>query len=537
MNLRLSAALALVVWLFAAAAGRLQAEPGFFLKEMPDREVAIPETPATADEAKKIKKLIQELAATDAPDIGYCASTSGYAFSPLPDLNQRAMERMMDHGLEHSATLKRLVAFGPKALPFLLDALDDKTPTKLILHPVEYHKAHALGLTVGTSMVLVNLDTFGSGCCIVPAREILYNPLNAAEARALKTADVVLMTSVGRVLGNRKGKLPTAHIKDEGEYSVTVGDLCLVAMGQITNRPYQAARYQMTGYTFINSPSHDPEIAKAVRSVWATKTYRRQLFDSLLIDFHTRGGDHRGGTEGLQLGAATRLLYYFPDQAGPVVAQRLRDLNVGSEIDLDKRQGFEANGIWADELLQAVAFSENPDARRELLDVFRRTAHQGVALAALPAIDKERRAEVLPKLELFIKALPKEEDGLYGDGYKLLEAVGKHLPNDRYALYQKYLAKAGAQRRTTVCRVLREEWAKELAQELLPRWLEDKRAAFQPKSDLNGVFLGLSGKRRICDEAAPTLVCHVEGITFDPKAKQEDRDKQIAAIRKKLSER
>jgi hypothetical protein len=46
MKPRLSAALALVVWLLAAAVGRLHAEPGFFLKEMPDREVAIVETPA-----------------------------------------------------------------------------------------------------------------------------------------------------------------------------------------------------------------------------------------------------------------------------------------------------------------------------------------------------------------------------------------------------------------------------------------------------------------------------------------------------------
>ncbi len=534
MKRHLLQTLRLVLFLALASVGPLHAESGFFLKEMPDRDVIIEENPATPDEAKRIKNLIQELAATDAPDIGYSASASGDGFGPLPDLTYRGSENITAHHLKHSATLERLVAFGPKALPFLLDALADKSPTQLTLHSIDYHKASAEPGRPAIGLLLTTLNWQTPDCPVVPAREILYNPLNGPEARALKTADVIRMTSVGGLLGDCKAKLPTAHIKDQSEYLLTVGDLCLVAVGQITNRPYPAARYQGTGHTFINSPAHDPEIAKAVRSVWAKKTYRRQLFDSLLIDFHTRGRDDRGGSDRLQIGAATRLLYYFPDQAGAVVAQRLHELHVGTDIDLQSSEDEEANGIRAAELLEAVAFSENTEVRRELLDVFRRTADQEIALATFPGIDRDRRAEVLAKLQLFLRALPQEEKSLYGDGYKLLEAARKHLRNDQADLFQRYLKNAGAQRRTTVCRVLvlDEDWAKELAVDLLTPWLEDKSDAFMAPHDINVGFLG---KHRICDEAALALVFYLEDIPFDPKGQLDDRDKQIENIRKELS--
>jgi hypothetical protein len=264
--------------------------------------------------------------------------------------------------------------------------------------------------------------------------------------------------------------------------------------------------------------------------VWLKKTYGRQLFDSLMIDFHTRGDSGR-----LQLGGATRLLYYFPDQAGPVVAQRLHDLNVGSDIGKQGTDSLEANGTWPDELLKSVAFTKNKEVRREILDVFRRTVDQQIALAALPAIDEERRAEVLAKLELFLKAIPKKEDSVEGEGYRFLIAVGKHLGQDRATLFNKYLDHASPQRRTTVCRVLREEWAKPLALHMLASWLEDKSEAFADKHDPTGWSLFGPGKHRICDEAASTLVRHLIKVSFDGEARVSDRDRDIDIIRNAVS--
>lgn len=512
---------------------------------MPDQEFLIEEKPATPDEAKRIKQLIGELARIDAPGVGYSSSLSGDAFAPLPELDWWGMRTWIWHGVRHSDTLEKLVMLGPKALPFLLESLDDKTPTQLILRSTEYDKPWtvvggmgpygkplAVAGAVGEFAIWLDIQPINKPGPMHPAREIIYNPLNTAEARALKNADVVLMTGVGDAWGEPKAKLATTHIKDECQYNLTVGDMCLVAVGQITNRPYPAARYQPTGLTYISSSAHDPEIAKAVRSVWLKKAYRRQLFDSLMIDFHTRGDSGR-----LQLGAATRLVYYFPDEAGPVLAQRLHDLNVRSDLDQQGTDSVEANGTRPDELLKSVAFTKNKDVRREVLDVFRRTVDLEIALAALPAIDEEHRAEVLAKLELFLKAIPKKEERVESEGYKLLMAAGKHLGQDRatFTLFNKYLDHASAQRRTTVCRVLREEWGKPLAVHMLASWLEDKSDAVGGKYDPTGVMLFGSGKHRICDEAASTLACHLDKVSFDGEAKLADRDRQIVIIRNALS--
>jgi len=71
----------------------------------------------------------------------------------------------------------------------------------------------------------------------------------------------------------------------------------------------------------------------------------QQLFESLLIDFFSRGGDDRGGAESLQIGAATRLLYYFPKEAGPIVAKRLRELDVSSRQAFGSPADSDANGV------------------------------------------------------------------------------------------------------------------------------------------------------------------------------------------------
>ncbi len=198
MTRRLFVAVGLIVCLSPLGTGRLHAEPGFFLKEMPDLEVAIEEKPATADEAKRIKQLIQELAATNAPDIGYSASLAGDAFGPLSELDWRGTENITRYGLKHSDTVGKAGSFGPKAhCRSLLDALDDQTPTKLVLHSVcDYPKASVNPSRLGSYTVVASIAFQTRECPVVPAREILYNPLNMAEVRALKTADVIRMTSV-----------------------------------------------------------------------------------------------------------------------------------------------------------------------------------------------------------------------------------------------------------------------------------------------------------------------------------------------------
>ena len=61
------------------------------------------------------------------------------------------------------------------------------------------------------------------------------------------------------------GKHPQTH-------TVTVGDLCFVALGQIVNRHFNAVRYQPTACIMINSPTYSAALRKAIRKEWGNLT-------------------------------------------------------------------------------------------------------------------------------------------------------------------------------------------------------------------------------------------------------------------------
>src|SRR5262249_4934277 len=92
---------------------------------------------ATLTEERKqhIKKLVAELAKVEDPDLGMSATLTGQGFAPLPERGRIEGGLVTDHRIKSAVALRRLVEIGPDALPFLLDALADKTPTKLKIKP------------------------------------------------------------------------------------------------------------------------------------------------------------------------------------------------------------------------------------------------------------------------------------------------------------------------------------------------------------------------------------------------------------------
>ncbi len=56
------------------------------------------------------------------------------------------------------------------------------------------------------------------------------------------------------------------------KHTVTVGDLCWVALGQIVNRRFDAVRYQPTAIIIVSSPTLSPTLCKQVRADWANLT-------------------------------------------------------------------------------------------------------------------------------------------------------------------------------------------------------------------------------------------------------------------------
>jgi hypothetical protein len=275
---------------------------------------------------------------------------TGNAFAPLLGQHPAGAFLLTDRQLKSAEALRRLVEIGPEALPHLLDALGDETPTKLKVDPKG-------------AMWFAN--------------ELWGNPLNPTERRVLSARP--------RVPPGKEERVPS--------YTLKVGDVCLVAVGQIVGRPYRAARYQPTAGIVVNSPTHDQELREQLRAPWASKDPARNLLDALLTDYATEAVYQDGKlgkltvASGLQCGAALRLLYYFPKETAPVIAARLRSFDVrdpggpgfqgerkGLLGQLDRwREREAANGVRTDDFLKAVCWSKEPAIQEALADIGRRS--------------------------------------------------------------------------------------------------------------------------------------------------------------------
>jgi hypothetical protein len=200
----------------------------------------------TAAQVRHIKQLIASLADLDKPDYGLSSTLCGTTFSAIAGLDHVEMLLLTNHGFSQSPALKELVALGPDALPFLLDSLNDKTPTKL---------------------TITNRFDIGG---MWFEQTLRINPVNPAE--------------VGRADAATNGaSQPNANDlfrPTVDSYTLKIGDVCFVAIGQIVGRDYEAARYQASGCVVLTSPTNDPELCTRIRSIWKSDDPRRKLLDS-----------------------------------------------------------------------------------------------------------------------------------------------------------------------------------------------------------------------------------------------------------------
>lgn len=398
-----------------------------------------PSEPVDEKTIQELKSLIDGFESIDSPDFGLSATLSGTSFSPVPGHSHAGAMLLTDHALKPGPAIKQLVERGPEALPLLLAALDDQLPTKVKLE----HKGGFGGMWF--------------------ANELAGNPVNPVEREILRTK-------------TPDGDNPTDHIDS---YTIKVGDVCLVAIGQIVGRGYQAVRYQPTACIVINSPTQDQEIRKLVRAIWESKDARQRLFESLLTDYATvadyvegESFDIWGIAAQLQTEAAMRLLYYFPKESAPLIAKRLRELRVqnvsrsgrgsaATETEMERWTHREvANGARTEEFVTAVAWCREPAVRDAVQGIFRRTGDVDILLAALPAIEDEQL--ILARIQFFLAQVPREEGGAYGDGYNLLMAVSEKIPKLAEELILDYQRDGSALRCYTVCQLLQripQDWS------------------------------------------------------------------------------
>jgi HEAT repeat protein len=292
----------------------------------------------SAEQKKRIKALIAQLAEIKEPDFGMSATLTGQAFAPVAGHATMQAGLITDHRLKTSDAFRRLVAMGPEALPFLLEALEDKTPTRL-----------KVGLEIAT--------VFTGGT------QLEGNPLNASERRLLSQ------------------ETTTDDEEDDfsmqRDYVLKVGDVCFVAIGQIVGRPYNAARYQPTAMIVVNNPAETKVLRERVRALWSSDDPAKKLLNSLLIDYATEGlfngKNLNNWSEGndRQVEAVVRLLYYYPKETAPLIAARLRGFDVKESEDWMRRDV--KNGVRIRDFIKAVSWCKAPGIQEALAGIGKRT--------------------------------------------------------------------------------------------------------------------------------------------------------------------
>jgi HEAT repeat protein len=329
----------------ASREGMETAYLGLRLGRVPAIQLA-PRPAITEGRKKRIKELIAKLADIENPDVGMSGTLSGHGFAPIPDEAHVEGGLLTNHGLKQSDALRSLVELGPEALPFLLEALEDTTPTKL---KVEHR--------------------FGMGWMGF-STSIKGNPLNLRESRVLS-----------------KPKAASEDDDDDEEhdslhsYRVKVGDVCFMAIGQMVGRRYDAVRYQPTAIIVIGSPSQSKKLREQVRALWSNSDPAKHLLDSLLFDYKTEGifngkSLDRSWSDGtnFQVQAAMRLLYYFPKEAAPLIADRLRSFDVRGGRGSDGWMNREVrNGVRTDKFIKSVSWCTIPVIQDALADIAKRT--------------------------------------------------------------------------------------------------------------------------------------------------------------------
>jgi hypothetical protein len=123
-----------------------------------------------------------------------------------------------------------------------------------------------------------------------------------------------------------RGRTTYKNIEESLElpYRVLVGDVCLVILGQITNRPQVGVRYKPSGGVLISSPVKFPEIVACAREDW--KDFSAADLCALLLD-----DIPQSKFEQEEDGAVRRIRFYFPGRISEAIDAQKRKANRTSE--------------------------------------------------------------------------------------------------------------------------------------------------------------------------------------------------------------
>jgi ankyrin repeat protein len=234
--------------------------------------------PAYAGDPKKPDDptiaLIDQLEKLDTQDTGYSGSVSGSSFLPLGHRTASVLLLSPATPSGKSDAMLSLAKLGSKAVPALLDHLDDDRKTKIVI------------------------------------QNRLFGFFGISQDDGEKAEDEV---------AKGKGENPFGAPK---QYTLRVGDLCYVALGQIVNRNYTAVQYIPSGNVSITSVPHSKKLRADLKKQWSDFTAEKHLA-SLTKDLNSKKGKGDEDDDTARVGASLRLAYYFPKEFESIAVKQL----------------------------------------------------------------------------------------------------------------------------------------------------------------------------------------------------------------------
>lgn len=236
-------------------------------------------TPPPVEDLSKVpmEDLISKLQEISQPGIGTHPTAWATAFIAIDDQPEFRGGMLGSAKPATSPVMQELVRRGTASLPQLIAHLSDNRPTKQVIRPM-------MGNWLGAE----------------------YDP------RANDPSKWPANVQCSRIGFHSTKERP----KSFDHYTIKVGDLCFVAVGQIVNRHLRALRYQPTLCQVVNSPIEAPALADAVKSDWSgltpeehRKSLEQDAFDDTKFDRSPE--------------AVKRLLFYYPDVGTPLAIRLL----------------------------------------------------------------------------------------------------------------------------------------------------------------------------------------------------------------------
>lgn len=211
------------------------------------------------------EEIIGKLQEVGQEGTGFHSTAYSRQFMALDEKSEFAGGIIGSYRPQVSPQIRELVRRGVEALPLLLKHISDERST---------------GLSVGKNGPIMASWLSDEYDCRYEANRYNYSNVNT----------------------NKTQDIPFGE-----EYTLKVGDLCYVIIGQIVNRDLMAVRYQPTSCMVVNSPIETPALAEAVRKDWEGLDLEGHKA-SLIKDY--KESEH----EWHQEPAYKRLFFYYPEE-------------------------------------------------------------------------------------------------------------------------------------------------------------------------------------------------------------------------------